>query len=70
MNVDKALANFCNSFELRKGGDTGRRRVEHRGVLQLELFSDSRMQVRGANIVSYPYYIEDEVFGGTLLRIR
>ncbi|MHA1138012.1 MAG: hypothetical protein ACTSSE_16145, partial [Candidatus Thorarchaeota archaeon] len=35
MNVDKALANFCNSSELRRGGDTGRRRVEHRNFLQL-----------------------------------
>jgi len=33
MNVDKALANFCNSVELRRGGDTGRRRVEHRSNL-------------------------------------
>jgi hypothetical protein len=35
MNVDKALANFCNSSELRRGGDTGRRRAEHRNSLQL-----------------------------------
>ena len=34
MKVDKALANFCNSLELRRGGDTGRRRVEHRIILQ------------------------------------
>jgi len=33
MNVDKAPANFCNSYGLRRGGDTGRRRVEHRGFL-------------------------------------
>ncbi len=33
MNVDKALANFCNSTELRRGGDTGRRRVEHRRII-------------------------------------
>jgi hypothetical protein len=33
MNVDKALANYCNSLELRRGGDTGRRRVEHRIIL-------------------------------------
>ncbi len=37
MNVDKALANFCNSSELRRGGDTGRRRVEHRRVLQMSI---------------------------------
>ncbi len=37
MNVDKALANFCNSLELRGGGDTGRRRVEHRSILQLNI---------------------------------
>jgi len=35
MNVDDALANFCFSIELRRGGDTGRRRVEHRNILQL-----------------------------------
>ncbi len=35
MNVDKALANFCNSNELRRGGDTGKGRVEHRNFLQL-----------------------------------
>ena len=35
MNVDKALANLCDSTELRRGGDTGRRRVEHRNSLQL-----------------------------------
>jgi hypothetical protein len=35
MNVDKALANFCNSSELRRGGDTGKGRVEHRSILQL-----------------------------------
>ncbi len=35
MNVDKAPANFCISEEIRRGGDTGRRRVEHRNFLQL-----------------------------------
>ncbi|MHA1495225.1 MAG: zinc ribbon domain-containing protein [Candidatus Thorarchaeota archaeon] len=35
VNVDNALANFCNFSELRRGGDTGRRRVEHRSFLQL-----------------------------------
>ena len=35
MNVDKALANFCNSDELQRGGDTGKGRVEHRNSLQL-----------------------------------
>jgi len=35
MNVDKALANFCNSLELQRGGDTGKGRVEHRSILQL-----------------------------------
>jgi len=35
MKVDKALAYFCNSSELRRGGDTGRRRVKHRNFLQL-----------------------------------
>jgi len=35
MIVDKALANFCNSSELQRGGDTGMRRAEHRNILQL-----------------------------------
>ena len=36
MNVDKALANFGKFFEnLLEGGDTGKRRVEHRNFLQL-----------------------------------
>jgi len=35
MNIDKALANFCNSEELRRSGDTGRRRVEHGNFLLL-----------------------------------
>jgi len=35
MITDKALANFCNSEELRRGGDTGKRRVEHRSFFQL-----------------------------------
>jgi len=37
MNVDKALVNFCISSEIRRGGDTGRRRVEHRSILQLNI---------------------------------
>jgi len=37
MNVDKALANFCHSLELRRNGDTGTRRVEHRSILQLNI---------------------------------
>ncbi len=35
MTVDKAPANFCNPSELRRGGDTGKRRVEHRSCQQL-----------------------------------
>ena len=35
MNVDKALANFCISSEIRRSGDTGKGRVEHRNFLQL-----------------------------------
>jgi len=34
MNVDKALAN-CEFLWNLQGGDTGRRRVEHRNFLQL-----------------------------------
>ena len=37
MKVDNALANYCNSSELRRGGDTGRGRVEHRNILQLSV---------------------------------
>jgi hypothetical protein len=33
MNVDKALANFTSYTNVRSG-DTGRRRVEHRSILQ------------------------------------
>jgi hypothetical protein len=39
MNVDKVLANFCNSPELRRGGDTGRRRVEHRSFIEDDVHS-------------------------------
>jgi len=42
MNVDKALANFCISSEMQRGGDTGRRRVEHRNILQLR-FTHNKM---------------------------
>ncbi len=35
MIVDNALANFCNSLELRRGGDTGKGMAEHRNILQL-----------------------------------
>ncbi len=35
MIADKAPANFFISSELRKGGNTGRGRVEHRNFLQL-----------------------------------
>jgi len=34
MNVDKALAKFSNFEKLLDGGDTGRRRVEYRRILQ------------------------------------
>ena len=37
MNVDNAPANFSNSLELLRGGDTGRRRVEHGNFLQVRL---------------------------------
>ncbi len=45
MNVDKALANFCISFKMRRGGDTGRRRVEHRNSLQLR-FTHTNVRFR------------------------
>jgi len=51
MNVDKALANFCNSLELRRGGDTGKRRVEHRSILQLNDIHQTHDT--GQNKVSY-----------------
>jgi hypothetical protein len=35
MKADNAPANLCVSFEIRRGGDTGRRRAEHRSILQL-----------------------------------
>ena len=46
MIADKALADFCNSLELRRGGDTGRRRAEHRNILQLR-FTHHKMQDLG-----------------------
>jgi len=44
MIVDKALANFCNSMELRRGGDAGKRRVEHRNILQLR-FTQNKCKI-------------------------
>jgi hypothetical protein len=38
MNVDKTLAN-CRFFQALQGGDTGKRRVEHRNILQLGVHS-------------------------------
>ncbi len=35
MKTDNALANLCTSLEMRRGGDTGRRRAEHRSFLLL-----------------------------------
>ncbi len=35
MTVDNALANLCVSFEMLRGGDTGKRRAEHKGFLLL-----------------------------------
>ena len=35
MSVDKALAKFSIFSKMLDGGDTGRRRVEHRSILQL-----------------------------------
>ncbi len=35
MIADNALANLCISSEMRRGGDTGRRMVEHRSFLKL-----------------------------------
>jgi hypothetical protein len=38
MNVDNALANFEISW-ISGSGDTGKRRVEHRSILQLNSFN-------------------------------
>ncbi len=35
MITDNALANFGNSLELLRGGDTGKRGAEHRSFLHL-----------------------------------
>ncbi len=35
MIADKAPAYLCISLEMRRGGNTGRRRAEHRNLLQL-----------------------------------
>ncbi len=45
MIVDKALANFCISSEMLRGGDTGKRRVEHRNFLQLR-FTHQSVRIR------------------------
>jgi len=45
MNVDKAPANLRVSSEMRRGGDTGRRRVEHRNFLQLR-FTHQNVRIR------------------------
>ncbi len=37
MNVDKALAKFSIFSKMLDGGDTGRRRAEHRNILQLRI---------------------------------
>ncbi len=36
MNVDKAPAKFSIFLKMLDGGDTGRRRAEHRIILQLK----------------------------------
>ena len=41
MNVDKALAKFSIFSEMLDGGDTGKRRVEHRNFLQLRFTHQS-----------------------------
>ncbi len=43
MNVDNALANFCISSEMRRSGDTGKRRAEHRNLLQLRFTHHSKI---------------------------
>ncbi len=35
MIADNALANFCISFVMLRGGDTGKRRVKYRSLLKL-----------------------------------
>jgi hypothetical protein len=39
MSVVNAFANFCNSLELRRGGDTGRGRVVHRSFCKVGIHS-------------------------------
>ena len=39
MNVDKALAMFSIFEKMLDGGDTGRRRAEHRNFLQLRFIN-------------------------------
>ncbi|MHA1882070.1 MAG: hypothetical protein ACTSUO_03390 [Candidatus Thorarchaeota archaeon] len=45
MSADKALANSCISSEIQGGGDTGRRRVEHRSFEKLGSLSIYEMLV-------------------------
>ena len=59
MIADKALANFSISLEIRRGGDTGRRRVEHRNFLQLR-FTHQNVRFRPQPLRSrYNFYIGD-----------
>ncbi len=41
MNVDKALAKFSIFSKILDGGDTGKRRVEHRNFLHLRFTHQS-----------------------------
>ena len=47
MMTDNALANFRISYEMREGGDSGRRRVEHRGFLWTKFGSCIRNRSEG-----------------------
>ncbi len=61
MNVDKALANFCVSSEIQRGGDIGKRRAEHRNFLQLRTInyvscrSEALIRYQTDNIMTMKY---------------
>ena len=52
MSTNKALANFCISFEMRECGDTGKGRVEHRSFDQLR-FTLNRLKTGYKREVNY-----------------
>jgi hypothetical protein len=60
--VDNAFANLRISFEVRRGGDTGRRRAEHRNFLQLR-FTHQIVSYRSRLIINQKSFAVGGCFG-------